>query len=172
MVNLFFLAAIRSHLYHGYLGAKAFLERGTTCCFDPNFQAGYPKTPIFDAVAGRPELFLLGRGGSVSARGLQNGLAACSLLAPCLVRNAGLALGLRLFTAALAGWLGMGVWWSGPCQGAFQAGDLEILLVGLGLMSQFAFLIRFASRAEIECLVWRATGHGLEIGLPSAHLAA
>ena len=36
------------HLYHGYLGAYSFYKTGTLCCYDPNFQAGYPKTPVFD----------------------------------------------------------------------------------------------------------------------------
>src|SRR5262245_31670086 len=35
------------HLYHGYLGARSLLEHGTLCCYDPAFQAGYPKTPVF-----------------------------------------------------------------------------------------------------------------------------
>ena len=37
------------HLYHGYLGARSLAERGTLCCYDPAFQAGYPKTPVFDS---------------------------------------------------------------------------------------------------------------------------
>src|SRR5262245_30780778 len=37
------------HLYHGQLGARSWLDRRTTCCYDPAFYAGYPKTPIFDA---------------------------------------------------------------------------------------------------------------------------
>ena len=36
------------HLYHGYLGAQTFRERGSLCCYDPAYQAGYPKTPVFD----------------------------------------------------------------------------------------------------------------------------
>jgi hypothetical protein len=36
------------HLYHGCLGARALGVRGTLSCYDPAFQAGYPKTPVFD----------------------------------------------------------------------------------------------------------------------------
>src|SRR5687767_10958960 len=36
------------HLYHGLLGAQAFRDRRATTCYDPAFQAGYPKTPVFD----------------------------------------------------------------------------------------------------------------------------
>src|SRR5262249_44351131 len=46
------------HLYHGYLGAQSLRERGTTCCYDPFFQAGYPKTPVFDSGSRPAELFL------------------------------------------------------------------------------------------------------------------
>src|SRR5258707_15127404 len=46
------------HLYHGFLGARALFERGRPCCFDPGFQAGYPKTPIFDSGSRPAELFL------------------------------------------------------------------------------------------------------------------
>ena len=41
------------HLYHGTLGAEAFGARGGTTVYDPNFQAGYAKTPWFDG-ASRP----------------------------------------------------------------------------------------------------------------------
>jgi hypothetical protein len=137
------------HLYHGFLGAKALLEHGSTCCFDPSFEAGYPKTPIFDGGCRPAELFLLAGGAQYRPQAYKIGVAAYSLLAPCLVVIAGLALGLRLFTASLAGWLGMGIWWSGPCQDAFHGGDLDILTVGLGLMCQFAFLIKLHQRPSL-----------------------
>src|SRR5258708_2987561 len=37
------------HFYHGMLGAESLRERGRLSCYDPAFQAGYPKTPIFDS---------------------------------------------------------------------------------------------------------------------------
>ena len=46
------------HLYHGYLGSQALAAHGTPCCYDPNFQAGYPKTPVFDSGSRPAELFL------------------------------------------------------------------------------------------------------------------
>src|SRR5436190_2214114 len=51
------------HLYHGFLGAQAFRERGTLCCYDPAFYAGYPKTPVFDSGSRPAELFLTLAGG-------------------------------------------------------------------------------------------------------------
>ena len=47
------------HLYHGTLGASHWLERTTPTCYDPAFQAGYPKTPVFDGSSRPAELFLL-----------------------------------------------------------------------------------------------------------------
>ena len=46
------------HLYHGMLGAQSLRERGRLSCYDPAFQAGYPKTPIFDSGSRPAELFL------------------------------------------------------------------------------------------------------------------
>src|SRR5437763_14464883 len=52
------------HLYHGWLGAANFRHCGATTCYDPMFQAGYPKTPVFDGGCRPAELFLtLGGGG-------------------------------------------------------------------------------------------------------------
>src|SRR5205823_4870414 len=47
------------HEYHGCLGATAFCEQRTFTCYDPAFQAGYPKTPVFDSGSRPAELFLL-----------------------------------------------------------------------------------------------------------------
>src|SRR5207248_10236349 len=46
------------HLYHGTLGAESFRDRRQTACYDPAFQAGYPKTPVFDGGSRPAELVL------------------------------------------------------------------------------------------------------------------
>ena len=51
------------HLYHGSLGAATFRDRYATSCYDPDFQAGYPKTPVFDGGCRPAELFLALAGG-------------------------------------------------------------------------------------------------------------
>ena len=51
------------HLYHGFLGARSLYERGSLSCYDPAFQAGYPKTPVFDGGSRPAELFLSLTGG-------------------------------------------------------------------------------------------------------------
>src|SRR5947199_391448 len=53
------------HLYHGALGAETFRQRWATACYDPSFQAGYPKTPVFDAGCRPGEFFLVLAGTAV-----------------------------------------------------------------------------------------------------------
>ena len=47
------------HLYHGMLGAETFRQRYVTACYDPCFQAGYPKTPVFDGGCRLAEFLLV-----------------------------------------------------------------------------------------------------------------
>src|SRR3954447_10198891 len=47
------------HLYHGLLGSRSWREGGFGACYVPAFQAGYPKTPVFDSGSRPGELFLL-----------------------------------------------------------------------------------------------------------------
>src|SRR5216684_7748789 len=47
------------HLYHGQIGAKSWRSGNFGSCPDPAFQAGYPKTPVFDSASRPAELFLL-----------------------------------------------------------------------------------------------------------------
>src|SRR3954469_18655623 len=102
------------HLYHGYLGARSLYDRGTLCCFDPAFQAGYPKTPVFDSGSRPAEVALALAGARYSPAAYKLALVAVCLLAPgCLylaARGAGLPRGHSL-AACLLGQL---VWWGRP----------------------------------------------------------
>jgi hypothetical protein len=80
------------HLYHGQLAAKTWRERGTSSCYDPAFQAGYPKTPVFDPGSRPAELFLLAARGSPAA--YKVGLALCCLLVPAGFALMGRGIGL------------------------------------------------------------------------------
>src|SRR5438874_68720 len=51
------------HLYHGYLGSRAFRATHRLMCYDPAFQSGYPKTPVFDSGSRPAELCLTVAGG-------------------------------------------------------------------------------------------------------------
>jgi hypothetical protein len=131
------------HLYHGYLGAHSFRERGTLCCFDPNFQAGYPKTPIFDGGSRPAELFLLLAGGTYRPAAYKVGLAVLCALVPLLLLVAARGAGLGRGTACLAVALGLLVWWGAGCQALLIAGDLDLLLAGLAAVAQAGLLIGF-----------------------------
>jgi len=57
---------------------------GRFCCYDPAFQAGYPKTPIFDNGSRPAELFLTIAGGGYRPRAYKIGLAlTCVLVRSC-----------------------------------------------------------------------------------------
>src|SRR5947209_14005859 len=93
------------HLYHARLGAQSFRERGTLCCFDPAFQAGYPKTPVFDDGARPAELFLGLAGGVYCPAAYKIGFAVCCLAVPLVLllaaRGAGLGRSASLVSSGL-----------------------------------------------------------------------
>jgi hypothetical protein len=143
------------HLYHGYLGARSFYDRGDLCCYDPAFQAGYPKTPVFDGGSRPAELFLILAGGGYRPAAYKVGLAVCCLLVPLLLMAAARGAGLSRAAAALATALGLLVWWGEPSRQAIGAGDFDLLLAALAALAQFGLLLRFD----------RAPGFGVWLGL-------
>jgi hypothetical protein len=131
------------HLYHAALGARSFFDRGALCCYDPNFQAGYPKTPVFDGGSRPAELFLILAGGAYRPAAYKVGLAACCLLAPLLLTAAARGAGLSRAATCLATGLGLLVWWGRPARDAVEAGDFDLLLAALAALAQFGLLLRY-----------------------------
>jgi hypothetical protein len=131
------------HLYHGQLGAQALWATGRLCCFDPDFQAGYPKTPIFDSGSRPAELFLFLAGGGYRPAAYKLGLAVCWLLVPLLLAAAARNVGLNRAAAFAVAVLGLLVWWGAPCRAALEVGQLDLLLAALGAVVQTALLVRF-----------------------------
>jgi hypothetical protein len=131
------------HLYFGYLGARSLLEHGTPCCYDPAFQAGYPKTPVFDSGSRPAELFLLAGGGKYRPAAYKIGVAACCCLAPLLLALSAWGLGLGRAGTTLTVGLGLLVWWGGPGQAALVDGDLDVLLSALCGLASICMLLRF-----------------------------
>jgi hypothetical protein len=153
------------HLYHGFLGAAGFWQRGALSCYDPFFQAGYPKTPVFDGGSRPAELFLGLAGGGYSPRAYKIGLAVVCCLIPLLLVLAARGAGLGPGAACLAGALGMLIWWGDPCQKLLNAGDLDLLLsvfsalVHLGLLLWFHRLPNLAAWTGLllsGCVGWFA----------------
>jgi hypothetical protein len=131
------------HLYHGHLGAKAFLHHGSTSCYDPAFQAGYPKTPVFDGGSRPAELFLCTVGGHYRPSAYKIGIAVCNLLVPFAFVIAGRGAGLTRRAVFLGVILGLFVWWGGPCQAALHEGNLDLLLASMSVLVLGGMLIRF-----------------------------
>src|SRR5262245_41363952 len=92
------------HSYHGLLGSRVWHARATTTCYDPAFQAGYLKTPIFDSGSRPAELFYLI--GGPGAGSYKLGLAVCCLLAPIAFALAARGIGLGAGHACLGALVG------------------------------------------------------------------
>jgi hypothetical protein len=131
------------HLYHGYLGAKSLRERGTASCYDPAFNAGYPKTPVFDSGSRPAELMLLLAGGAYCACAYKIGLAVMCAAVAWLLALAARAIGLTWAGAALATALGLAVWWGRPCREALEAGDVDLLVATVLVVAQAGLLIHY-----------------------------
>src|SRR5262245_41744097 len=70
------------HMYHGILGAESFRDGRSTACYDPAFQAGYPKTPVFDGGSRPAELVLAVVGPGHAARAYKGMLLVVCTFVP------------------------------------------------------------------------------------------
>jgi hypothetical protein len=131
------------HLYHGYLGARAFRERATVCCFDPAFEAGYPVTPVFDSESRPAQLFLSLAGAEYRPAAYKIGLAIICLAVPLLLFLAARAAGLRSGAAGLATAAGLLIWWASPARHMLETGDLGLLVAGLAALAEAGLLVQF-----------------------------
>jgi hypothetical protein len=131
------------HLYHGYLGAQGLHSQGRSSCYDPAFQAGYPKTPVFDAGSRPAELFLALSGGEYNPAAYKIGLAWICLLVPLLLVLAARAAGLGRAGAFLATAAGLLVWWGDAARLALEVGEVELLLAGLAVAAHLGLLLRY-----------------------------
>ncbi|MFO0802489.1 MAG: hypothetical protein U0791_05120 [Gemmataceae bacterium] len=138
------------HLYHGSLGAATFRETGGTTGFDPNFQAGYPKTPAFDSGSRPAELFLTLGGGTYSPQAYKLGVLACLLAIPLAFVTAARGVGLPAGAAVLAGAFGTLIGWSGPMRRMLDEGELDSIAAGLAVLVHAAWLVRYARHFDIE----------------------
>jgi hypothetical protein len=131
------------HFYHGTLGAETFRQRGASECFDPSFQAGYPKTPVFDGGCRPAELVLYLSGEGAGPGAYKFGLFLMCLAVPLVYVLAARGVGLSAAGACVAGVLGCGVWWSPPVRQLLDAGHLDFLLAGHAVLVYVAWLSRY-----------------------------
>lgn len=132
------------HLYHGALGSDAFRRAGATTVYDPAFQAGYPKTPVFDGGCRPAELFLVAAGGGYRPAAYKVGLFVCLLLVPPAFVLAGRGAGLPAGASIMAGIGGIVLCWSGPVRGMIEAGEFDFLMAGLAVLIFVPWLGRYA----------------------------
>src|SRR5439155_25429258 len=140
--------------YHGHLGARSLLERGSLSCYDPACHAGYPETPVFDGGSRPAELALALAGATFSPRAYKIGLAVVCLAAPLFVFAAARGAGLSRGAAALAVALALVAWWGRPGREALEAGDVDLLLACLASLAQLGALLRYHERPGLLPLAW------------------
>ena len=139
-----------ANLYLSTLGAQALAATGNSCCYDLNFQVGYPRTPIING--GRVgQIFLLAAGATYQPAAYKTGLAIVSMLVPIFFLMAARAAGLAWSTSLLATTFGLLVWWGAPAQETLRAGDFELLLAALAILAHVCFLIRFHTAPSLIC---------------------
>jgi hypothetical protein len=139
------------HLYHGWLGAQSFYQRGTLCCYDPAFEAGYPKTPVFDSGSRPAELFQIAAGGQFSPAAYKLGLALCCMSVPFLLLAGAFGLGFHRGARCLVVAFGLLIWWGSPCQTAVERGDIDFLMGALGSVASIGLLILYDRRPGVGC---------------------
>jgi len=127
--------------YHGWIGAKSWQDKRVSCCFDPAYQAGYPKTPVFDGGSRPAELFQLL--GGLRPASYKFGLAIACFLVPLAFIGMGRGISMTVPASCVAGLLGGILWWSAPCQDLLLAGDVDLLFGGLCLLLHLTWFIRF-----------------------------
>jgi hypothetical protein len=135
------------HLYHGLLGARALWDRGTLCCYDPAFYAGYPKTPVFDSGSRPAELVLALTGGRAAAAVYKFSLAILCVAVPLVMYLAARAGRLARGPACLAALLAVLVWWTRPCREALHGGAIDLLLAALLWPLALSCLLRYHRRS-------------------------
>jgi hypothetical protein len=139
------------HLYHASLGAGTFRDATAVTCYDPNFQAGYPKTPVFDQAARPMEPVLVALGArEFDPAAYKLGLFALCLLVPLVFVAAARGFGVPAGGTAWAGVGGCVVWWSPPVRGLLDAGHLDLLCVGLAVVLFLGGMARYASSPGVS----------------------
>ncbi len=145
------------HLYHGTLGASAFRTSRTATCYDPAFQAGYPKTPVFDGGSRPAEVFALAGGRGYNPAAYKLGLFVFLILIPVAFMAAARGAGLPAGAAVLAGCVGVLVGWSPAVRAMLADGQIDILAAGLAAAVFVPWLGRYARQPGIQSWVVFAT---------------
>jgi hypothetical protein len=151
------------HQYHAGIGAGAVRDGGTASAYDPHFQAGYPKTPVFDAPArvAEPVYLLLGKADHAPAAYKLALLILCAAV-PLVFAAAGRGFGIPAGGIVWAAGGGCLVWWSEPVRAVFDLGHLDLLAVGLAFVLFLGGMARYARRPGLSG--WATTAAASVVG--------
>jgi len=134
------------HYYHSTLSAQAWQRSHAFICYDPLFQAGYPKSPVFDG-GGRPvELVSLFVSGEMHPHVYKLALWLTVSLLPVLFWLAAATLGLGRSACLLAFGLAILALWNDPGRRLLEAGDLNALALGGHTVLYLALITRYHLR--------------------------
>jgi hypothetical protein len=139
------------HQYLGAIGAEALQVTGRPCAYVPDFQAGFPKTPIFNG-SRFGELFQFLGGGTYRPQAYKLGVFALCMLVPVLIVVAARGAGFNRGAALQAAAFGIFIWWGPHSRGALEAGESDLFLASLAVLAHLGMLLRFDRQPGI--LVW------------------
>jgi uncharacterized membrane protein YeaQ/YmgE (transglycosylase-associated protein family) len=134
-------------LYHAGLGAATLRENFGSTCYDPNFQAGYPKTPIFDAAARplEPVLALCNDHTQwpMVAKWFLLGVTLAIPLVLCAVARGFQIPAMASILVALGGAV---LCWMNPVLPLLMRGRFDLVILGLAILLFLGGLARYATQ--------------------------
>jgi hypothetical protein len=139
------------HTYHGLIGSESWRRSGSGSCYDPTFQAGYAKTPIFDSGSRPAELACRLLPGQ-PFRAYRLGLYLLAVGVPLYFFLAGHAFGMGIVPTVLCALCGTVLCWSPAGAAAWQDGDLDIMWGGYLVLLHIAGVVRFGQAPGV--FVW------------------
>ncbi len=134
-------------LYHAGLGAATLRENLGSTCYDPNFQAGYPKTPIFDSAA-RPLEPVLAFYHDASQWPMVSKwfLLALVLSVPLVMCAVARGFQIPAMASILVALGGAVLCWMNPVLPLLVRGRFDLLCLGLAILLFLGGLARYATQ--------------------------
>jgi uncharacterized membrane protein YeaQ/YmgE (transglycosylase-associated protein family) len=134
-------------LYHAGLGAATLRDNFGSTCYDPNFQAGYPKTPIFDAAA-RPlePLLALWPDPSKWPTASKWFLLGVTLAVPLVLCAVARGFQIPAMASILVAIGGAILCWMNPVLPLLMRGRFDLVCLGLAILLFLGGLARYATQ--------------------------
>ena len=134
-------------LYHAGLGAATLRDNFGATCYDPNFQAGYPKTPIFDSAA-RPLEPMLACWHDASQWPTASKWFILSMVLAVPLVMCAVARGFRIpaMASILVALGGAALCWMNPVLTLLLRGRIDLFCLGLAILLFLGGLARYATQ--------------------------